>query len=233
MARFESGTQHIMAELARIDAKVRLEVTRTRLRTGRPDADELQGLYISEADLDTILAKTRPGQILYPSAGTGTTPHLATELLASMAQVRMTHVAYKGAPPVIIDLVAGRVVMTMSSTFGITMPHVRSGRLRALAVSSATRIKALPEVPSIAETVPGYEDVQWAAFMAPAGTPPEILDRLHKEIVSILRLPETRERLAIDGAEVVGNTPEELAAFLKAEITKWMKVVKAVGIEPE
>jgi tripartite-type tricarboxylate transporter receptor subunit TctC len=123
--------------------------------------------------------------------------------------------------------------MAMSSTLGLIMPHVRSGRLRALAVSSAARSNALPEVPAIAETVRGYEDVQWAAFMAPAGTPADIIDRLQKEIVSILRMPETRERLAIDSAEVVGSTPEELTAFLRAEIAKWVKVVKAVGIEPE
>jgi tripartite-type tricarboxylate transporter receptor subunit TctC len=179
------------------------------------------------------LAKARPGEIFYGSAGKGTNPHLAIELFASMAQVRLTHVPYKGAPPVIIDLVAGRVVMTMSSTMSLTLPHVRTGRLRALAVSSATRSKALPDVPTIAETVPGYQDVQWAAFMAPAGTPAEIIDRLQKEIVSILRMPESRERLAVDGAEVVGSTPDELAAFLKAETAKWMNVVKAAGIEPD
>ena len=179
------------------------------------------------------LAKARPGEIFYGSAGKGTNPHLAIELFASMAQVRLTHVPYKGAPPVIIDLVAGRVVMTMSSTMSLTLPHVRTGRLRALAVSSATRSKALPDVPTIAETVPGYQDVQWAAFMAPAGTPAEIIDRLQKEIVSILRMPESRERLAADGAEVVGSTPDELAAFLKAETAKWINVVKAAGIEPE
>ena len=178
-------------------------------------------------------AKARPGEILYGSAGHGTNPHLATELFASMAKVKLTHVPYKGAPPVIIDLVAGRVVMAMSSTLGLIMPHVRNGRLRALAVSSATRSKALPDVPTIAETLPSYHDVQWAAFMAPAGTPAEIIDRLQKEIVSILRMPESRERLAVDAAEVVGSTPDEFGAFLRAETMKWLKLAKAAGIEPE
>lgn len=179
------------------------------------------------------LARARPGEILYGSAGHGTNPHLATELFASMVQARLTHVPYKGGQPVIIDLIAGRVVMAMSSTFGLTLPHVRSGRLRALGVSSAARSKLLPEVPTVGETVPGYEDVQWAAFMAPAATPPEIIARLHKEIVAILNTPELRSRLAADGAEVAGTAPSELASFLRAEIAKWMKLAKVAGIEPE
>ena len=179
------------------------------------------------------LAKARPGEILYGSAGHGTNPHLTTELFASMAQVRLTHVPYKGGQPVIIDLIAGRVVMAMSSTLGLTLPHVRSGRLRALGVSSASRSKLLPEVPSVSETVPGYEDVQWAAFMAPTGTPPEIIARLHQEIVAILHTPEIRSRLAADGAEVAGTTPNELALFLRAETAKWLKLAKVAGIEPE
>lgn len=179
------------------------------------------------------LAKARPGEILYGSAGYGTNPHLSTELFASIAQIRLTHVPYKGGLPVITDLIAGRVVMAMSSTFGLSLPHVRSGRLRALAVSSLTRSKLLPDVPSLADTVPGYEDVQWAAFFAPTGTPVEIIDRLNKEIVSILHTPEMRDRLAADGAEVAGTTPDQMAVFLKAEITKWVKLAKAAGIQPE
>ena len=178
-------------------------------------------------------AKARPGEILYGSAGHGTNPHLTTELFASMAQVRLSHVPYKGGLPVITDLIAGRVVMAMSSTLGLTLPHVRTGRLRALGVSSAMRIKLLPEVPSVSETVPGYTDVQWAAFMAPAGTPHEIISRLHKEIVAILHTSEIRERLATDGAEVAGSTPDDLAAFLRAETAKWLKLAKAAGIAPE
>lgn len=179
------------------------------------------------------LARARPGDILYASAGYGTNPHLTIELFASMAQVRLTHVPYKGGLPGVTDLLAGRVVMMISSAMGLIVPHVRAAKLRALGVSSATRSKALPDIPSMAEAVPGFEAVQWAAFMAPAGTPPEIIDRLHKEIVSILHMPEIRDRLAADNIEVVGSTPGELAAYLRAETVKWAKVAKAAGIEPQ
>ncbi len=179
------------------------------------------------------LARARPGEILYASAGHGTTPHLATELFASMAQVKLTHVPYKGGLPGVTDLLAGRVAMMGTSAMGLVMPHVRIGRLRALGVSSIARSRGLPDVPTVAEAVPGYEAVQWAAIVAPAGTPPEIIDRLHKEIVSILHTPEIRDRLAADSAEVVGSTPSELTAYLRAETVKWAKVAKLAGIEPE
>jgi len=179
------------------------------------------------------LARARPGDILYASAGYGTNPHLTIELFASMAQLRLTHVPYKGGLPGVTDLLAGRVVMMVSSAMGLLLPHVQAGKLRALGVSSAARSKALPDLPSMAEAVPGFEAVQWAAFMAPTGTPAEIIDRLHKEIVSILHLPEIRERLAADNIEVVGSTPAELAAYLRAETVKWAKAAKLAGIEPQ
>ena len=179
------------------------------------------------------LAKARPGDILYASAGYGSNPHLTIELFASMAKVKLTHVPYKGGLPGVTDLLGGRVVMMISSALGLIVPHVRSGKLRALGVTSTTRSKVLPDVPSMSEAVPGFEAVQWAAVMAPAGTPPEIISRLNKEIVSILHTPEIRDRLAADGTEVVGSTPGELAALLRAETAKWAKAAKLAGIEPQ
>jgi tripartite-type tricarboxylate transporter receptor subunit TctC len=180
------------------------------------------------------LAKTRPGEILYASSGYGTNPHLAIELFASMAQIRLVHVPYKGTLPGLIELLAGRVEMIATSSMSLVVPHVRTGKLRVLGITSAARARALPEFPTIAEAgVPGYEAVQWSGMLAPTGTPQQILARLHKETVAILRTPEIRERLAADSAEIVASSPEEFAAFLKTEIVKWARVAKAAGIEPE
>jgi tripartite-type tricarboxylate transporter receptor subunit TctC len=164
------------------------------------------------------LAKARPGEILYGSAGHGTNPHLTVELFASMAGIRLLHVPYKGTLPGLVDLVAGRV----------------AGRLRALGVTSAARTAALPDISTIAEAgLPGYEAVQWSGLLAPAGTPREIVVKLHQESTAILRTAEARERLAADSAELVLSSPEEFAAFLKAETVKWARVAKAAGIQPE
>jgi tripartite-type tricarboxylate transporter receptor subunit TctC len=179
------------------------------------------------------LAKARPNELSYGSAGHGTNPHLAIELLASMAQVQLYHVPYKGTAPGLTDLLAGRVVMMASSAMSLLVPHVHSGKLRALGVSSVKRSAALPDVPSLAETVPGYEAVQWSALMAPAGTPAKIVRKLHQETVAILEVPAVRDRLTADSAQIVGSTPEALAAFLRAETLKWAKVAKRAGIEPQ
>jgi tripartite-type tricarboxylate transporter receptor subunit TctC len=150
-----------------------------------------------------------------------------------MTGTQMLHVPYKGPAPGLIDLVAGRVSLMAPSTIA-ALPQVRNGRLRALGVTSAKRVAALPDIPTIAESgVPGYESVAWFGFVAPAGTPKDVIARLHKEIVSILRTPETRERFAKDGAEVVASSPEEFDAYIRAEIVKWAKVVKAAGIKAE
>ena len=180
------------------------------------------------------LAKSRPGEIAYGSSGHGTNPHLAIELFASMAQIRLLHVPYKGTAPGLTDLLAGRVALVATSSMSLLVPHVRGGRLRALGITSAARSKALPDIPTIAEAgLPGYEAVQWSVMAAPAGTSRDIIVRLHKETVGILGMPETRERLAGDSAEIVGSSPEAAAAFIKSETAKWAKVVKAAGIEPE
>lgn len=180
------------------------------------------------------LAKSRPGEIHYASAGHGTQPHLTMELFLMMARIRMNHVPYKGGAPGITDLVGGQIGVMATSSLPLLIPQVRAGRLRALGVTSVTRNQALPDVPTIIEAgLPGYESVQWSGLLAPAGTSREIITRLHKETVAILRTPDARERLRSDGSEVVASSPEEFAAFIQAEIVKWAKVVKAAGIQPE
>ena len=179
------------------------------------------------------LAKAQPKELMYGSAGHGTNPHLAIELFASMAKITLYHVPYKGTLPGLTDLLAGRVVMMATSAMSLLVPHVKTGKLRALGVSSAQRSSALPDVPSLAETVPGYEAVQWSAIMAPAGTPPAIIRKLHDGVTSVLQVPEVRNRLTADSAEIVASTPDELAAFLRAETRKWAEVAKVAGIEPQ
>ena len=178
-------------------------------------------------------AKARPGQIQFASAGIGTNPHLAAELFLSMAGLKMLHVPYKGSGAGVIDVIAGHVpVMTPSILTGL--PHAKAGRLRALGVTSARRAGGAPEIPTIAEAgVPGYEAVQWFGILAPAGTPRAVIERVHREAVRVLQNAEVKERLQADGADPVAGTPEEFAAFLRAETVKWAKVVKAVGIQPE
>lgn len=179
------------------------------------------------------LARTRPNQINFASAGTGTNPHLTMELFLSMTGVRMTHVPYKGTGQGMIDVLAGQVPVITPSVL-TALPYTRSGRLRALGVSSAKRSSAAPDIPTIAEAgVPGYEAAQWFGILAPAGTPRAIVDRLHREIVRALKDPDVRDRLVADGADPVGSSPEEFAAYIRSESVKWAKVVKDVGIKPE
>ena len=178
-------------------------------------------------------ARARPGQIHYASAGVGTNPHLSVELFLSMAGLRMVHVPYKGSGQGIVDVVAGHVPVMMPSIL-TGLPHAKAGRLRGLGVTGSKRAGAAPEIPTIAEAgVPGYEAVQWFGVLAPAGTPREIIVRLHGEIVRLLNAAEVRGRLLGDGADPVGSSPEEFAAFLRAETAKWAKVVKDAGIQPE
>jgi tripartite-type tricarboxylate transporter receptor subunit TctC len=179
------------------------------------------------------LAKREPGRIAYASAGIGTSPQMSVELLKSLAGIDLLHVPYKGTDPGVIDVLAGQVKV-MTPNVLTALPYIKSGRLRALAVTSAKRSEALPDVPTMAEAgVPGYESVQWYGVLAPAGTPREIVERLHVEIAKALRAGDVRERLAADGAEPVGSSPDEFAAFIRAEIAKWAKVAKAAGIQPE
>jgi tripartite-type tricarboxylate transporter receptor subunit TctC len=179
------------------------------------------------------IAKARPGDVLYSSPGFGTNPQMGMELFLFMSGTRMLHVPYRGGGESILALVSGHVAVSVASMLG-TIPQIRSGRVRALGVTSAQRVPAAPDIPTIAEAgVPGYESLQWYGLLAPAGTPKEIVARLHKETVAALRAPEIAARLAADGGEVVASTPEAFAAYLRAETEKWQKVVKAAGITPE
>lgn len=174
------------------------------------------------------LAKARPGELNYASAGSGSGGHLATEILCAMAGIRMTHVPYKGSAPAMFDLVAGNTQL-MIATLITSLPHVRGGKLRAIAVTSAKRTPIAPEVPTVAETIRGYEVEVSYFLLAPAGTPRDIIEKVHAEAARALKQPDVVERLARDGAEPIGNTPDQTARYIADEIIKWGKAVKASG----
>lgn len=178
-------------------------------------------------------AKARPGEINFASAGVATNPHLSMELFISMTGLKMIHVPYKGSGQGVIDVLAGHVSV-MAPSILTALGYVKSKRLRALGVTSAKRASGALDIPTIAEAgVPGYEAVQWFGVLAPAGTSREIIARLHREVVRTVQTPEVRQRLVNDGADPVGSSPQEFAAFLQSETTKWAKVAKEVGIKPE
>jgi tripartite-type tricarboxylate transporter receptor subunit TctC len=179
------------------------------------------------------LSKARPGQLNFASGGIGSSPHLAMALFLSMTRTSMVHIPYKGTGVGVIDLLAGQVTVMMPNLL-TALPYLKTGKLRALGVTSAKRASAVPDVPAIAEAgVPGYEAVQWYGVLAPAGTPKEIVVRLSTEIARVMQLPEIRDRLATEGAEAVGNSPDQFAAFIKSEVAKWTKVIHNAGIKPE
>jgi tripartite-type tricarboxylate transporter receptor subunit TctC len=176
-------------------------------------------------------AKAKPGRISYATSGPGTGGHLSVELLKWMTGINVVHVPYKGAGPALIDVVAGQVQLMCTSPLP-ALPHVKSGRLRALAMTGAKRSRAAPEIPTVAESgVPGYQSSLWYALLGPAGVPPAIVARLHAETVKILKSREMGEQLLAQGADAIGNTPAETASFLKAEIERWAKVISAARIE--
>ena len=185
----------------------------------------------STRDLINI-ARARPGQITFASGGSGAATHLAGELLKIMAGIDMTHIPYKGAGPATIDLISGQVTW-MFGTILPTLPHVRSGKLRALAVSGKQRAAVLPEVPTAAEHVPGFEASSWYGVFAPAATPADVITKLNQEMARALTLPEVRQRLAAEGTEVVAGSPEEFASLFRAEVAKWARVIKQAGIRLE
>jgi tripartite-type tricarboxylate transporter receptor subunit TctC len=175
-------------------------------------------------------AKTRPNELLWSSSGNGSAPHLALELLEMMTGVKIMHVPYKGSGPGITDLIAGRVSVTASSIPSV-MSHVNAGRLRALAVASRTRSQIVPQLPTVAETgIPGYEIDVWHGMMAPAGTPREIIARLHAETAKIITQRDVRERMLAVGLEPVGDPPDQFAAYVRAEVAKWAKVIQQADI---
>ena len=178
------------------------------------------------------LAKSRPEQITYASSGAGGAPHLAGSLFESMAGVKLVHIAYKGSGPAMTDLMGGHVSLEFDSMLQ-GLPYVKGGRLKALATLGPKRAPQLPDVPTVDETIPGYEVINWFGLVLPTATPREIVQRLNSEVVKALRSPEVRERLAQQGAEPVGNSPEEFGAFIKSESAKWAKVIRGAHIIAE
>jgi tripartite-type tricarboxylate transporter receptor subunit TctC len=179
------------------------------------------------------LARTRPGEIAYASPGTGNGQHLATALFAATAKLDMLHIPYKGNAPSVVSLVSGETQLTFSSIPGM-LPHVRAGRVRALGVGTAQRVPSLPEFPTVAESgLPGFEAFGWGGMIGPANLPRDVVNTLNKAIVDTLKQPDTMQRMLTDGAVPAPSTPEELAAYLKAEIAKWGQVVKLANVRPE
>jgi tripartite-type tricarboxylate transporter receptor subunit TctC len=177
--------------------------------------------------------KANPGKLTYASAGAGGTIHLSGELFKSMTGITMEHIAYKSSPLAHIDMIAGQV-HAMFDAMPTALPQIKAGRLRAIAVTTAKRSPQLPELPTIAEAgVPGFEAAGWFGYAAPARTPKEIVATLNREIVRILALPDVRERLISQGAEPVGDTPEQFAQYIKSEAAKWGKVIKTLNLKIE
>jgi tripartite-type tricarboxylate transporter receptor subunit TctC len=178
-------------------------------------------------------ARAKPGSVRYGSSGIGTGPHLAGALLSSMAKVEMIHVPYKGAAPALVDTMGGQIQI-VASTILTAMPHLQSGKLKALAVTSAKRSSALPDVPTVAENaLPGFEATAWTMLAVPAKVPRSIITRIHTDTVRFLEAPDTRKRLAAEGAELMASTPEQAGAHLRAEIKRWAVVIKEAGVRAE
>jgi tripartite-type tricarboxylate transporter receptor subunit TctC len=179
------------------------------------------------------LARARPEQLTYVSAGIGASGHLGGALFETLTNTKMTHIPYKGMAVAILDLMSGQVTMTFGTSLSV-VPHVRSGRLRALATTGEKRSPALPDLPTVAEAgVPGYEASLWYGFVGPARLPPEIVNRLNSAIVAVLQLPDVRERLASQGVDPQYNTPGEFAKLLVNDVDRWAKVVQRAGVQPE
>jgi tripartite-type tricarboxylate transporter receptor subunit TctC len=179
------------------------------------------------------LAKGKPGQLTYGTPGIGTSPHMSMELFKSLAGVDLQHVPYRGTAPAMTDVISGQIASMFSNAL-TAKPQIESGAIRALGVSGRKRSEALPSVPPIAEAgVPSYEATQWYGLVAPAGTPPDIIARLHAEATAALKTQEMKDKLASDGAEPVGTTPQEFAAHIKGELEKWAAVARAAKIEPQ
>jgi tripartite-type tricarboxylate transporter receptor subunit TctC len=179
------------------------------------------------------LAKARPGTLTYASSGTGSGLHLATELFKSKAAIDMVHVPYKGSGPATIELVAGQVLVMFNNILP-AVPQIKAGRLRALAVTTAKRSAAMPELPTIAESgYPGFEASSWQGIVTIAGTPPAVMRQLHSEIVKALQSPEAKSQIGGQGSEIVANTPQEFTRFIQDELDKWSKVIKTAAVRAD
>ena len=196
---------------------------------------EAEGLLVvhpsvpAQSVLDLIAyGRAHPGKLTYASAGMGTASHLAGELFKTMAKVEMTHVPYKGNVPAITDLLAGQTSL-LFGTMPTVLPHAKAGKLRALATIGSVRSAAAPELPTVAETLPGFEVNNWVGLLAPAGTPNDIVRKWNVEVNRVMTGADIKQRLPVEGARYSPNTPEEFGAFIKSEIAKWAPVVKASG----
>jgi|KBSMisStaDraftv2_1062788.scaffolds.fasta_scaffold00249_7 tripartite-type tricarboxylate transporter receptor subunit TctC len=179
------------------------------------------------------LAKAKPGQLSYATPGTGSSPHLAGELLKMELGINLLHVPYKGTVPAVTDVIGGNVSMALANTL-VVLPHIRAGRLRAIAITSATRSTIAPDLPTISESgLPGFESGTWYGLLAPVGTPRDIITVLNTNVVRIVQLPDVREKLNAQGAEPLSGTPEQTGQFIRNEIVKWGKVVKVSGLRSE
>ena len=179
------------------------------------------------------LARAQPGSLVYASSGNGTITHLSGELFKMLTGVAMTHVPYKGGAPALTALLSGEVALSFENAL-VALPHIRAGRMRPIAVTGAKRTPALPQVPTMEEAgIAGYQATGWYGLLAPAATPKTIIERLHAEMVQVLRMKEVEDKLAAMGSDAIGNSPAEFAAFIRAESEKWGKVVRAAGMKPD
>jgi tripartite-type tricarboxylate transporter receptor subunit TctC len=191
------------------------------------------GLAASNVEELIALARKRPGELNYSSSGIGGAPHLATELFASMTGTRFTHVVYKGSGPSIADLLGGQVDFTMDSLVQV-LPHIKSGRLKALAVLGARRSPLLPQVPTVAEAgVPGYEFTNWFGLVAPAQTPRPVIQKLHADVSKVLQSPELRSELEKMGADVINNTPEQFGEQIQSDAQKWGEIIRKANVKAQ
>ncbi len=183
------------------------------------------------ADL-IALAKKEPGKLNYGNSGLGAAAHLSAELFKSEAHVDIVGIGYKGAAPALQDVIAGRVQL-MFATSASVIGHIKSGQVRPLAVTTLKRFSLMPELPTVAETLPGFDATTWHGLVAPAGTPADVIETLHRAAVEALADPQTKQRLADLGVEIAGSSPQEFAAYIRREIPKWTAVVKAAGVQLE
>ena len=178
------------------------------------------------------IGKEKQGELTFATPGAGSAPHLAAEMFQRAAGVRMIHVPYKGIPAAVTDVIGGRITMLFTTTISAA-PHIKSGKLRAIAITSAKRQPSMPEVPTVGETIAGYRAEAFQGMVTPAGVPAAIVNKLSAEVIRIVKLPEMIQRFQLDGAEAVGSTPQEFAAFLQAETQKWSRVIRDAGIKVE
>ena len=178
------------------------------------------------------LAKSKPGQLTYGSTGNGSSPHLTTEMLKLQTGIDIVHVPYKGTPPAVTDLLSGNITFMFANSLSV-LPHVQTHRLRALAVSSARRQQSTPNLPTVAESYPGFESGTWFALLAPAGTPKEVVGRLNSTVAKVVQMPDVREKIIAQGGEPLSASPQQVAAYIRSEVAKWGKVVRASGAKVE